>query len=93
MSLTLSFACPPYDRILPLAHGTVIPEGIQLNYLSLEVEEIFWRQLRNQEFDVSESSLSSYVMLRSRGDDRFIAVHCPGTFLLHKWFAQCGPPL
>ena len=38
------------------------------------MEEIFWRQLRNQEFDVSESSLSSYVMLRSRGDERFIAI-------------------
>ncbi|MBW1945661.1 MAG: ABC transporter substrate-binding protein, partial [Deltaproteobacteria bacterium] len=74
MSLTLSFACPPYDRILPLAYGSIAPEGIQLNYLSLEVEEIFWRQLRNQEFDVSESSLSSYVMLRSRGDDRFVAI-------------------
>lgn len=74
MSLSLSFACPPYDRILPLAYGRVVPEGISLNYLSLEVEEIFWRQLRNQEFDVSESSLSSYVMLRSRGDERFIAI-------------------
>ena len=51
-----------------------MPEGVSLNYLSLGVEEIFWRQLRNQEFDVSESSLSSYVMLRSRGDDRFIAI-------------------
>jgi 4,5-dihydroxyphthalate decarboxylase len=74
MPLELSFACPPYDRILPLAYGNIIPEGIRLNYMSLEVEEIFWRQLRNQEFDVSESSLSSYAMLRSRGDDRFIAI-------------------
>jgi len=74
MALTLSFACPPYDRILPLAYQGVVPEGIRLNYLPLEVEEIFWRQLRNQEFDISESSLSSYVMLRSRGDERFIAI-------------------
>ena len=74
MALSLSFACPPYDRILPLAHGRVVPEGIRLNHLSLVVEEIFWRQLRNQEFDISESSLSSYVMLRSRGDERFVAI-------------------
>lgn len=74
MPLPLAFACPPYDRILPLAQGRVVPQGIRLNYISLEVEEIFWRQLRNQEFDVSESSLSSYVMLRSRGDERFIAI-------------------
>ena len=74
MTLSLSLACSPYDRILPLAYGRVVPEGIRLNYLSMEVEEIFWRQLRNQEFDISESSLSSYVMLRSRGDERFIAI-------------------
>jgi 4,5-dihydroxyphthalate decarboxylase len=47
---------------------------LDLNYLPLPVEEVFWRQLRNQEFDISESSLSSYVMLRSRGDERFIAI-------------------
>jgi 4,5-dihydroxyphthalate decarboxylase len=74
MTLKLSFACPPYDRILPLAYERVVPKGIRLNYLSMDVEEIFWRQLRNQEFDISESSFSSYVMLRSRGDERFIAI-------------------
>jgi len=74
MSLPLTFACPAYDRILPLAYGEIVPQGIHLNYLDLEVEEIFWRQLRNQEFDMSESSFSSYVMLRSRGDERFVAI-------------------
>ncbi len=74
MNRSLSFACPPYDRILPLARGIVQPEGIDLTYLPLEVEEVFWRQLRNQEFDLSESSLSSYVLLRSRGDQRFVAI-------------------
>jgi 4,5-dihydroxyphthalate decarboxylase len=74
MTLKLSFACPPYDRILPLTYGRVVPKGIRLNYLPMDVEEIFWRQLRNQEFDISESSFSSYTMLRSRGDDRFIAI-------------------
>ncbi len=72
--MNLSFACPPYDRIMPLLYGGILPEGIHLNYLPLPVEEIFWRQLRHQEFDISESSLSSYVMLRSRGDERFIAI-------------------
>jgi len=74
MALSLSFACPPYDRVLPLVCGRVVPEGINLNFLPLPVEEIFWRQLRYEEFDVSESSLSSYVLLRSRGDERFIAI-------------------
>lgn len=74
MPLQLSFVCPPYDRIMPLAYRQVVPEGIELNYMPLEVEEVFWRQLRNHEFDISEASLSSYTMLRSRGDDRFIAI-------------------
>lgn len=72
--LLLSFACPPYDRILPLTSGEVVPEGIELNLLPLTSGEVFWRQLRHREFDVSECSLSSYVLLRSQGDDRFIAI-------------------
>jgi 4,5-dihydroxyphthalate decarboxylase len=74
MELSLSLACPPYDRILPLSYGKVVPEGININHLSLPVEEVFWRQLRHEEFDVSECSLSSYVLLRSGGDERFIAI-------------------
>ena len=74
MRLSLSIACPPYDRVMPLSDGRVVPDGIDLNFLPLPVEEVFWRQLRNQEFDISEASLSSYVMLRSRGDERFIAI-------------------
>ena len=83
MKLTLSFACPPYDRVMPLADGRVLPEGIELNFLPLAVEEVFWRQLRNCEFDISESSLSSYVMLKSRGDERFIAIPIFGDLLSH----------
>ncbi len=74
MALLLSCACPPYDRIMPLALNEVIPEGLSLNFMLLPVEEIFWRQARHAEFDISECSLSTYVMLRSRGDDRFIAI-------------------
>lgn len=74
MALDLTLACPPYDRILPLVYKRVVPKGVRLNYLPMDVEEIFWRQLRNQEFDISESSLSSYTMLKSRGDERFIAI-------------------
>ncbi|RJR35253.1 MAG: ABC transporter substrate-binding protein [Desulfobacteraceae bacterium] len=74
MKLTLSCACPPYDRVQPLISGEVVPEGIRLCFLRMPVEEIFWRQARHAEFDVSECSLSTYVMLRSRGDERFIAI-------------------
>lgn len=72
--LRVSFACSPYDRLRAIMDGTVVPEGIDLNFIPLDVEETFWRQLRHNEFDASEMSLSSYTMARARGDDRFIAI-------------------
>ena len=72
--LSLTLACPPYDRVQALFNGMVAAEGIELNMLPMEVEEVFWRQLRYGEFDASECSLSSYTMIRSSGDDRFIAI-------------------
>jgi 4,5-dihydroxyphthalate decarboxylase len=51
-----------------------VAEGIDLNVLSVRASEVFWRQLRHEEFDISECSLSSYVILRSRGDERFVAI-------------------
>jgi len=72
--LRLTFACGPYDRMQPLMNATVVPEGVDLNFLPLDIEEISWRQLKHQEFDCSEASFSSYIMFRSRGDDRFIAI-------------------
>ena len=72
--LSLVFACTPYDRMQALFTGQVIPEGISLNMLPLVVEETFWRQLRHSEFDVSEMSLSSLILSKSRGEERFIAL-------------------
>lgn len=72
--LKLTLACGNYDRTRALMDGTVQPEGIDLNYLPLIPGETFWRMLNNGEFDVSEMSLSSYTILRSKSDERFIAL-------------------
>jgi len=72
--LAMSFACGTYDRVMPLGCGLVIPEGIDINYLPLHGVETFWRQLRHAEFDISESSLSTYTTLCAQGDERFIAI-------------------
>jgi 4,5-dihydroxyphthalate decarboxylase len=72
--LKLTLACGNYDRTRALIEGRVQPEGIELNVLPLVPGEIFWRMLNNGEFDASEMSLSSYTILRSQGDDRFIAL-------------------
>lgn len=72
--LKLTLACGYYDRTRALIEGSVQPEGIELNFLPLGPGEIFWRMLNNQEFDASEMSLSTYSILRSQGDERFIAL-------------------
>jgi len=72
--LKLTVACGNYDRTHPLMDGRVQPEGIDLNYLPLSPGETFWRMLNNEEFDASEMSLSTYTILRSQGDQRFIAL-------------------
>src|SRR5882672_5619280 len=72
--LELTLACGRYDRTQPLIDGRVQPEGVDLTFLPLRPGETFWRMLNHGEFDASEMSLSSYTILRSEGDARFIAI-------------------
>lgn len=72
--MQLTLACGRYDRTQALIDGRVRPEGVELNYIALKPGETFWRQLNHEEFDASEMSLSSYTILRSEGDERFIAL-------------------
>jgi 4,5-dihydroxyphthalate decarboxylase len=73
-NLKLTLACGRYDRTQPLIDGRVQPQGVDLTYLPLRPGETFWRMLNHGEFDVSEMSLSSYTILRSEGDARFVAI-------------------
>lgn len=83
--LSLTFACWDYDRIKALQTGAVAAEGINLNVLPLSVEETFFRQIRNREFDVSELSLSSYVLTLNEKDPPFIAIPVfPSRFFRHQ---------
>ena len=72
-TLPLTLACWDYDRTEALRDGTVRPAGIDLTYLSLPVEETFFRMARFQEFDAAEMSLSSYTLTLQRGAP-FIAI-------------------
>jgi 4,5-dihydroxyphthalate decarboxylase len=74
-NIRLSLACWNYDRTRALADGRVRVDGVDLNYLSLPVEETFFRMLRYREFDAAEMSLSSYVMsLFSDDPPPFVAI-------------------
>lgn len=72
--LPLTFACGDYDRIQALADGTVKPLGLDLNCLKMPPEDIFFRMMRFEEFDVSELSASSYLIAKDRGHPKFMAI-------------------
>jgi 4,5-dihydroxyphthalate decarboxylase len=61
-------------RTRPIFDGTVKPDGIDLIPTALHPSEMFWRQLKFAEFDVSELSFSSLSMAKSRGDERFVGL-------------------
>ena len=83
--LKLTLACWDYDRTRALADGRVRPEGIDLNYLNLHVEETFFRMLRHREFGAAEMSLSSYTMALARGNCPFVAIPVfPSRFFRHS---------
>ena len=70
----LTLACEDYDRTRPLREGRIKPEGIRLNYLTMAVEEIFWRMMKYEEFDVSELSMGAFLTAAARGRRPFIAI-------------------
>ncbi len=72
--LKLSLACAGYDRTRALKDGSVQPDGIDLNYLEQPSEETFFRMLRNQEFDVAELSLSSFMISLLKPEKPFVAI-------------------
>ncbi|OJJ48711.1 hypothetical protein ASPZODRAFT_14837 [Penicilliopsis zonata CBS 506.65] len=75
MPLSLSFASPLYDRIVPLATGEVQPTGVSLNYVEVQhPRDVFDRMKQNGEFDSSEMSSSEYIRQVAAGDKSFVAI-------------------
>jgi 4,5-dihydroxyphthalate decarboxylase len=81
----LTVACGDYDRTRALRDGSVEVEGVELNYVALQAEEIFWRMTNYQEFDASELSLSNYLTMVDRGNCPFVAIPVfPSRFFRHS---------
>lgn len=59
--LKLNFATSEYDHFNDLANGIVNPQGIDLNVMFYEVEEIFYRMALHRDFDMSEMSFAKFV--------------------------------
>jgi 4,5-dihydroxyphthalate decarboxylase len=83
--LFLTVACGDYDRTHALQTGAVEAEGIKLNYIPLQSEEVFWRMGHHREFDASEMSLSNHLTMVSRGNSPFVGVPVfPSRFFRHS---------
>ena len=84
--LQLSLIVTDGPRTRPIIEGAVKPDGIDLAITVAHPSEIFWRQLSHEEFDVSEMSMSSFLILTAQGDRRWSAlpVFTSRTFF-HTW--------
>src|SRR5881396_1224519 len=74
MNIPISIAMASNPRTWPIFDGRVKPDGITLIPSAVHPSELFWRQLRFADFDVSEMSFSSLIMARSKGDDRWVGL-------------------
>lgn len=70
----MTIATGRYDRTAALHDGRVRPEGLDVTWLPLNVEQIFWRMMRHREFDASELSLSGLLIRWARGVDDLVAI-------------------
>ena len=72
--LSVTVACEHYDRVQAIRDGHVEIAGCTVNFLELPPEELFFRAYRHREFDISEISMSSYLLGLSRGDTPYFAI-------------------
>lgn len=71
---SLKFAANRYDKIEPLINNAVKIDGVELQYTQLPIAEIFYRQLKDAEFDLSDMSISFYLIAKSLGKLPYIAI-------------------
>ena len=81
--LRLSFISAFNERVDPLMKGLVEAEGIELVPTYSHPSETFWRQLKHQEFEVGEMSMSSYLIARERGFGMIALPVFPSRRLFH----------
>jgi 4,5-dihydroxyphthalate decarboxylase len=81
--LTLSAALMPNDRTRALIDGSLAPDGITLHATAIHASEMFWRQLKFAEFDISEMSISSYTIATSKGPTDWVGIP---VFTMRRFF-------
>jgi 4,5-dihydroxyphthalate decarboxylase len=72
--LRLSIALSANPNTRAILDGGVEAQGIELVPTALHPSEMFWRQLRFGDFDVSEMSMSSLLIATARGPTPWVAL-------------------
>ena len=67
--IPITLACGDYEIIRALKEGEVEPDGIDLTVLTeMDSTTRHWRFIRNRDFDMAETSASSYVVAKDQGE-------------------------
>jgi len=67
--IPLTLACGDYEIIRALKEGEVAPDGIDLTVLTeMDSTTRHWRFIRNRDFDMAETSASSYIVAKDQGE-------------------------
>jgi 4,5-dihydroxyphthalate decarboxylase len=74
MNIQLSAGMAPNPRTWPLFDGSVKADGIDLIMSPVHPSELFWRQLRFADFDLSDMSFSSLIIAIANGDRRWVGL-------------------
>jgi 4,5-dihydroxyphthalate decarboxylase len=72
--INLTLAIGDYEHVRDVTYGVVQPQGITLTPLVLPIEEIAFRQLKNFEFDIAETSFAKYISMVGAGDASIVGI-------------------
>ncbi len=72
--LELGLALSDNENTRPLRDGEVTAQGVRLLPTAVHPSEMFWRQLKFGDFDISEMSMSSLTIATSHGPTPWVAL-------------------
>jgi 4,5-dihydroxyphthalate decarboxylase len=73
-TLTLSLATWDHDRVMALHEGRIAVPGVTLNSVIDTTQKLFPAAVGPAPYDVTEMSISSYILQVSRGTGEYIAI-------------------
>jgi 4,5-dihydroxyphthalate decarboxylase len=82
-ALELSAALTRNPMTASIRSGAVVPDGVRWSVTGLHPSELFWRQLKFGDFDISEMSLASLTIAASQGRRDWSAIP---VFTTRKFF-------